>query len=116
MATDLLDEIARVHSGTIDAGRLVAAFRDAVVVVPTDGGQALLTIDDHGVHWVTVFTGTTELARFARARGDGERSWPYLTTRGARVLDTLLPALDGPAGVAVDIAGRRPVFLPPDFD
>lgn len=109
----LVEEISRVHSGTIDAARLVAAFRDAVVVVPTDGDEALLTVDDHGIAWVTTFTDTTALARYALARGRQDETWPYLTTRGGRVLDTLLPAIDGPAGVAVDVGGPRPVFLPP---
>lgn len=109
----LLDEITRIHSGTVDGQRLVAAFRDAIVVVPTDGDDALLTMDERGIRWVAAFTDTAALARFAAARGDADRAWPYLTTRGARLLDTLLPAVDGPACVAVDVGGPRPVFLPP---
>lgn len=110
---DLIDEIAAVHSGQIDADRLVAAFREAVVVVPTDGPDALLTVAEQGIRWVPAFTDPVALARFARARHDADRAWSYLTTRGHRVLDTVLPAIDGPAGVAVDIGGTHPVFLPP---
>jgi hypothetical protein len=114
---NLATEIARVHSGTIDASRLVAAFREAIVVLPTDGADALLTVDDHGIHWLTAFTDTAALARFAAARGDAGRTWSYVTTRGARVLDTVLPAMNRPAGVAVDVGSPRPVFLPPtNFD
>jgi hypothetical protein len=113
----LVDEISRIHGGTIDAAGLVAAFRDAIVVVPLDGHEALLTVDDRGIAWVPAFTDTTALARFAHARGQADQTWQYLTTRGARVLDTLLPAIDGPAGVAVDVGSPRPVFLPPtDID
>lgn len=109
----LVDEIARIHSGSIDAARLLAAFRDAVVVVPTDGEESLLTVDDRSIAWVPAFTDTAALARFALARGKADQPWQYLTTRGSRVLDTLLPAIDGPAGVAVDVGSPRPVFLPP---
>lgn len=112
-AAELVDEISRIHHGTIDAPRLIAAFRDAIVVVPTDGRQALLTVDLRGVRWVPAFTDTVALARFALARGDAGRPWSYLTTRGARLLDALLPAIDQPAGIAVDVGGQRPVFLPP---
>lgn len=110
----LQDRIADVYTGTVDGPALVAAFREAIVVVPTDGRDAVLTFEDRGVRWVPAFTGTAALARFALARGAGEREWPYLTTVGARLQDAVLPALDGPAGIAVDVGSDRPVFFPPD--
>lgn len=111
-ATALVARIADAYSGTVDGPGLVAAFRDAVVVVPTDGNESVLTFSDRGIRWVPVFTDTAALARFAVARGDGKRPWPYLTTLGFRVQDAI-PARLRPAGIAVDIGSQRPMFFPP---
>jgi hypothetical protein len=113
MTSALVDSIAEVYAGTVDGPRLVAAFRDALVVVPTDARDAVLTITDRGLTWVPAFTDTAALARFALARGDGAREWAYLTTRGSRLQDVLAPALGRNAGIAVDVGSQRPVFFPP---
>jgi hypothetical protein len=105
----LVDRIADMYAGTVDGPRLIAAMRESIVVVPTDGHDALLTITDRGLTWVTAFTDTTALARFARARGEGERAWPYLTTLGGR----LLSFLDRTTGIAVDVGSEHPAFFPP---
>jgi len=95
----LVERIADVYAGTVDGTGMIAALCDTIVVVPTDGHDALLTIADRGLCWVPVFTDTTALARFALARGDADRSWPYLTTLGSRLRDTLLPAIGRHAGI-----------------
>ena len=107
------DQIAAVYGGVLDGERLVAAFRDSIVLVPTSGDEALLTGDARGVRWVYAFTSASELARFGRARGQGATEWSYLTIRGARLLDAVLPAIGWPVGVAVDVAGGRPIMFPP---
>jgi hypothetical protein len=112
LGAGLVDQIARVYHGTVDGPGLLAGLRDAVVVVPTDGHDGLLTCDQGGVRWVYAFTDTKALARFGQARGEGDRDWPYLTTRGARLLD-VLPTIDRPTGIAVDAGNQRPVFFPP---
>ena len=105
----LVDRIADMYAGTVDGPRLLAALRESIVVVPTDGHDALLTITDSGLTWVPAFTDTAALARFALARGDGERTWPYLTTLGAR----LLSSIDARTGIAVDVGSDHPAFFPP---
>lgn len=115
--TRLAEHIADVYAGTVDGPALIAAFRDAIVLVPTDGHDSFLTFTDRGLRWVPVFTDTKALARFAAARGDGDRTWPYLTTLGSRLRDTVLPAIGRNAGIAVDVGSQRPMFFPPtDLD
>lgn len=109
----LRERIAAVHSGTVDGPGLLAAFRDAIVLVPTDANHAVLTFAERGIQWIPAFTDTAALARFAVARGDGQREWSYLRAQGARVQDTMVPALGPAAGVAVDVGSERPVFFPP---
>jgi hypothetical protein len=101
-----------VYVGTFDGKCLVAAFRESLVLVPTEVDEALLTGDAQGVRWVYAFTSGVELARFGRARGQGGVEWSYLTVRGSRLLDGVLPAMGRPAGVAVDVAGARPMMFP----
>jgi type III secretion system (T3SS) SseB-like protein len=110
--TGLVGRIACVYDGVVDGPGLLAGLREAVVVVPSDGHDGVLTGDEGGVCWVYAFTGPKALARFAQARGEGDREWPYLTSRGARLLE-VLPAIDRPAGIAVDVGSQRPVFFPP---
>jgi hypothetical protein len=109
----LVERVARLYDGIVDGPGLVAAFRDAIVVVPTDGHDGVLTFVDRGLCWVPAFTDTTALARFALARGEAGRSWSYLSTRGSRLQDAILPALGRNAGIAVDVGSERPMFLPP---
>lgn len=109
----LVERIADMYAGTVDGPRLISALRESIVVVPTDGHDAVLTISDRGLTWVPAFTDTKALARFALARGDGEREWPYLTTRGARLRDVLVPPLGRDVGIVVDVGSERPAFFPP---
>jgi hypothetical protein len=81
-------------------------------VVPTDGGESVLTAEQDGRKWLYAFTSTEELARFAAARGEADREWPYLTVRGERLAAVLAPELGADAVLAVDVAGANPGLFP----
>ncbi|MFB6559358.1 MULTISPECIES: hypothetical protein [unclassified Streptomyces] len=72
-----------------------------------------------GVRWIYAFTDEGALARFAEARGAGPgtaagaREWEYLSILGARLLDAVIPTVDGPTGVAVDVADEDASMLFP---
>lgn len=103
-------EIARARSGTGDGKSLVAAFRDAVVLLPQTGDDSVAAGDYGGLHWLYVFTSEAELSSWVLARGgDAAAEQPYMAVLGSRVLDTALPE----TGVAIDVAGAQPMFLPP---
>ena len=108
--SDLTDLIERVRAG---AGRgegeaMVEAFRTTVVLVPLEPDGLLTAADVGGIRWVFAFTSPAELAAWTLARGgDGDAEQPYLTTLGRRLLTV------APVGVALDVAGDRPMLLPP---
>ncbi|MGH3621466.1 MAG: SseB family protein [Sciscionella sp.] len=108
----LVDEIAAMYGGYGNGEALVLAFRRSVVLVPRRGEEAVLTGDHGGVRWALAFTDEAELARFAAARKQDDRAVDYLSTRGSRLLDVVVPELGVPGGVALDVAGKRPMFLP----
>lgn len=64
--TELLTALARLHAGDVDGHALVTGFRDAVVLVPTDGHDGVLTSRYQGIQWVYAFTDEHALARFDR--------------------------------------------------
>ncbi|MER7468412.1 hypothetical protein [Streptomyces sp. NPDC097981] len=106
---ELTAEIAALRGGTGDPGRLVGEFRRAVLLVPRSGGSAhgeggLMSAVSGGIRWFYAFTDEEAMARFAVARGEAGREWPYLATLGARLVDAVVPEVDGPAGVAVNVA------------
>lgn len=106
-------EIARVRSGAGDGESLVAAFRDAVVLLPQTADGPVAAGDYGGLRWVYAFTTEAELASWVVARGgDATAEQPYVTVRGSRVLEAL-PLVGVPAGIAIDVAGAAPMFLPP---
>ncbi|MFJ7159048.1 hypothetical protein ACIQUQ_29450 [Streptomyces sp. NPDC101118] len=100
----LTAEIGAMRSGTGDPARLVGEFRRTVLLAPvTDGG--LMSGDQGGVRWIYAFTSEESLARFARRRGlDPAAELEFLSVLGARLVDAVIPSLDGPTGVAVDVA------------
>jgi hypothetical protein len=63
------------------------------------------------------FTGEAALARFAVARGEADRKWPYRGVWGAALLDAAVPTVAEsgvPCGVLVNAAdGARGLVLPP---
>ncbi|MEV6583196.1 SseB family protein [Streptomyces sp. NPDC051582] len=106
---ELTAEIAAYRAGSGDPGRLVGEFRRAVLLVPLAGGSdeadsGLMSAFSGGIRWFYAFTDEEALARFAEARGEARREWPYLAVLGARLVDAVVPEVDGPAGVAVNVA------------
>ncbi|WP_373313237.1 SseB family protein [Streptomyces morookaense] len=113
--TELAGEIAAVH---VERGRpaaLVGEFRRAPVLVPLDGAGGLWSAELGGIRWICAFTDEAALARFAVAQGttEEEAAWEYRTVLGARLLDVVVPAVAGPAGVALDVGSERPMLFPP---
>ncbi|GAA5612768.1 hypothetical protein Spla01_03934 [Streptomyces platensis] len=67
-----------------------------------------------GIRWLYVFTDEEALSRFALSRGsEPGTEWRYVTASGARVLDVLIPACEGPTGVALDVGGEQGALFPP---
>jgi hypothetical protein len=110
---ELAEQVANFYAGALGGPTLVAAFREALLFVPLGDGTTLLTADDGALRWLYAFTSSAELARYAAARGEADREWRYITVRGARVLEEFLPGLPQPCGVALDVAGARPMTFPP---
>ncbi|MEW2418027.1 SseB family protein [Streptomyces sp. NPDC046866] len=106
---ELVAEIAAYREGNGDPGRLVGEFRRAVLLAPLADAEAgveggLMTARSGGIRWLYAFTDEEALGRFAAARGEADREWPYLAVLGARLVDAVVPQVDGPAGVAVNVA------------
>ncbi|MFJ1744629.1 hypothetical protein ACIOJD_00065 [Streptomyces sp. NPDC088116] len=91
----------------------LAHFRSTPVLVPLDAGGGLWTADFGGLGWICAFADEPALARFAEARGDTERAWPYRTVLGSRLLDEVVPAVAFPCGVALNAAGPDGAVFPP---
>ncbi|MEU9481437.1 hypothetical protein [Streptomyces sp. NPDC048191] len=93
---------------------LLGGFRRAAVLVPVDEDEAPLTADFGGVRWIYAFSHERALARFAVARGEGEREWAYQRWLGARLLDAGVVAVGVPCGVALDVGseGEGALFPP----
>lgn len=117
----LRSEIDLVRHGVGDAEALMGSLRRSVLYVPcagpvpadpADTPRAVRSGDQDGIRWIYAFTTPTELADFLLARGEGEDEVGYLTVRGDRLLDVAVPALGVPGGVAVDVAGDRPMLFP----
>ena len=93
---------------------LLGEFRRTAVLVPLDADEFPLTADHGGIRWILAFSNESALARFAIARGEGEREWAYQRVLGARLLDAGVPAVGVPCGVALDAAsGDEGVLFPP---
>ncbi|MER8068828.1 SseB family protein [Streptomyces sp. NPDC094034] len=113
----LVERIAERRAGAGDPRALVGELRRALVLVPVDAG-GLWTAEFGGVRWICGFTDEGALARFVRARdsGDGRdtgRAWEFAELRGARLLDEIIPAMDEPAGVAINVADPAGAMLFP---
>ncbi|MFJ1897168.1 hypothetical protein [Streptomyces sp. NPDC088115] len=117
--TALSERIAEQRVGGGDPRAMLGEFRRALVLVPLEGG-GLWTAKFGGVRWVCGFTDEAALARFAQTRGSlrdagaAGRSWEFAELRGARLLDEIIPAMEVPAGVAMNIADADgSMFFPP---
>ncbi|WP_405470637.1 SseB family protein [Streptomyces canus] len=89
---------------------VVGEFRRSEVLVPVVDGS-LLSAEAGGIRWLFAFTDEAALERFAEARGEPvpERIPVY----GARLLDQVIPRVNGPAGIAVDAGSPTGLVLPP---
>ncbi|WP_328977962.1 SseB family protein [Streptomyces canus] len=89
---------------------VVGEFRRSKVLVPVVDGS-LVSAESGGIRWLFAFTDEAALERFAEARGEPvpERIPVY----GARLLDQVIPRVDGPAGIAVDAGSPKGLVLPP---
>ncbi|MFF4044336.1 hypothetical protein [Streptomyces sp. NPDC001816] len=93
---------------------VLGEFRRTAVLLPLDADETPLTTDYGGIRWILAFSNEQTLARFAIARGEGEREWAYQRVLGARLLDAGVPAVGVPCGVALDAAsGAEGVLFPP---
>ncbi len=117
----LAEEIAAMHGGSGHPGRLLGEFRRSLLLAPlsegadgSGGADAGLMSGWHGgVRWIYAFDDEAALARFAAARGAGEREWEYLAILGARLVDEVIPGIEGPTGVAVNVADEGGSMLFP---
>ncbi|MER6710576.1 MULTISPECIES: hypothetical protein [unclassified Streptomyces] len=111
--TALAERIAEQRRGVGDPRALVGEMRRSVLLVPTAGG-GLWSAWSGGVRWICGFTDEAALARFALLHGSGDQPMDYAALLGARIVDEIVPSLDEPAGLAVDIATEDgSMFFPP---
>ncbi|MER5368540.1 hypothetical protein [Streptomyces sp. NPDC002722] len=109
----LAQRISEQRAGIGDPRALVGEMRRTVLLVPSNDA-GLWSARSGGVRWVCAFTDETALAHFAVRRAPGDRLTDYVALLGARIVDEILPALDEPAGLAVDIASEGgAMFFPP---
>ncbi|MEU0126990.1 MULTISPECIES: hypothetical protein [unclassified Streptomyces] len=111
--TALAERIGKQRAGDGDPRALVGEMRRSILLVPVVGG-GLWSAWSGGVRWVCGFTDEAALARFALSHASGDRPMEYAALLGARIVDEVVPSLDGPAGLAVDIATEEgSMFFPP---
>ncbi|MEU9678531.1 SseB family protein [Streptomyces parvus] len=107
------EQVHALASARREFAMLLGEFRRTAVLVPFDPYGSLWTADQNGVRWICAFSDEEALARFAQAQGDSDREWTYRTILGARLLDSMVPMLPGPAGVALDAGSTDGVLFPP---
>ncbi|WP_341874782.1 SseB family protein [Streptomyces albofaciens] len=96
-----------------DPAALVGEFRRTSVLVPIDN-DGLMSAEMGGIRWLYAFTDEEALNRFALSRGSTPQSeWQYVSALGARLLDVVIPAIEGPAGVALDAGSEQGMLFPP---
>ncbi|MFG2139618.1 SseB family protein [Streptomyces sp. NPDC048650] len=109
----LADEIAATLEGYLDPAALVGEFRRTSVLVPIVN-DSLMSTEMTGIRWLYAFSDEQELASFAVSRGAApEAELPYVRTLGARLLDVVIPAIEGPAGVVLDAGSPQAMAFPP---
>lgn len=113
---ELADEIAALRAGTGEPAAVVGELRRTSVLVPVlDGG--LMSAAYGGIRWIYAFTGEASLARFRQGLAPRATApdGPYdrVAMLGARLLDAVIPSLDGPTGIAVDVADQHASMLFP---
>ncbi|KPC61328.1 SseB family protein [Streptomyces chattanoogensis] len=109
----LTDEIAAAYEGELDPAALVGEFRRTSVFVPVVN-DSLMSAEMSGIRWLYAFTDEEAMNHFATARGAApDAELEYVSAVGARLLDAVIPAIEGPAGVAVNVASEQPILFPP---
>ncbi|MFF1303149.1 SseB family protein [Streptomyces sp. NPDC058307] len=103
-----LTDLAAVGQGNLREA--VGEFRRSEVLVPVVDGS-LLSAESGGIRWLFAFTDLAALERFAEARGEAVPGW--VPVFGARLLDQVIPRVDGPTGIAVDAGSPTGLVLPP---
>ncbi|MFC8433199.1 hypothetical protein [Streptomyces sp. NPDC057253] len=120
----LAAEIHDLYDGRGSGERLLAAFRAAALYVPLVEDEPMCSAAVDGVQWLYAFTAAGELERFARARAEAPKQpgpvsgrIAYWTVLGSRLLDVAVPVAvaetRAATGVSVDVAGVRPLLMPP---
>ncbi|MFE7141465.1 hypothetical protein ACFVAG_27290 [Streptomyces sp. NPDC057644] len=113
----LTEEIVAMRGGSGQPGRLLGEFRRTALLVPLSGDEdgGLMSGWQGGVRWIYAFTDEEALARFAEKRGAGAAAheWEFLSILGARLVDAVIPTVDGPTGVVVDVADEDASMLFP---
>ncbi|WP_433856789.1 SseB family protein [Streptomyces kronopolitis] len=109
----LADEVAAAQAGHPNPAALVGELRRTSVCVPLVN-DSLMSAELTGIRWLYAFSDEQELARFAVARGaDADAELSYVRTVGARLLDVVIPAVEGPAGVVLDAGSAQAMVFPP---
>ncbi|MFI2260750.1 SseB family protein [Streptomyces tubercidicus] len=109
----LADEVAAAHAGDPNPAALVGEFRRTPVLIPLVN-DSLMSAELSGIRWLYAFSDEQELARFAASRGAApETELPYARAVGARLLDVVIPAIEGPAGVVLDAGSDQGMVFPP---
>ncbi|GAU66570.1 hypothetical protein SSP35_03_02180 [Streptomyces sp. NBRC 110611] len=79
-----------------------------------------MSAEMNGIRWLYAFTDEEALSRFAGSRDSDPGTaaataaeWQYVTASGARILDVLIPAIEGPTGVALDAGSEQGALFPP---
>jgi hypothetical protein len=112
--SDLTDLVERVRAGDGAGAAMVQAFRTTVVLAALGRDGRVAAADAGGIRWVFAFTSPAELAAWTLARGgDGDTALEYVTILGRRLLTVAPAGAARPVGVALDVAGGRPMLLPP---
>jgi hypothetical protein len=100
-------------------------FRHTAVLVPFDDQGALWSAEVGGIRWILAFSDEGALARLARSRrnpdlrrpavkaDEGTEAWDFRKVRGSRLLDSVIPAVGRPCGVALDAGSKGGTVLPP---
>ena len=102
-------------------------FRHTAVLVPLDEQGGVWSAELGGIRWILAFSDDEALARFALAReesdmGWGSRAsrasraspeWAYHKVLGRRLLESVIPAVGRPCGVALDAGSEDGRVLPP---
>lgn len=109
----LAEEVAAFHTGNPNPAAMVGEFRRATLLIPATE-STLMSTELDGIRWLYAFTDEEALSRFVAARGGApDAEWQYVTASGARILDVLIPAIEGPTGVALDAGGEYGMLFPP---